>query len=202
MAAASSVSAAHTAAPPSQRRPLLVGSPQYGEALAAQRANLERFVHSHPDLFSKMRYQPWTTDRQLNAGKRVDVRRSTLVPGIRGVYLKETLQTKRSVSKRSTSVCAAANSLAISTYLSFLLSWRCRQSVFLVTYPGVLMTEELLDLFNQQFYCPTALRLPSLDYVSESGQLVEISIVGDPLAPGCIINDGAYSGQKSQSRAH
>lgn len=60
------------------------------------------------------------------------------------------------------------------------------------------MTEELLDLFNLQFYCPTALRLPSLDY-SVGDRRVQISIVGDPIAPGSIINDGVPSGFDSQS---
>jgi len=92
-AASSSSSSAHTAAPQSQRRPLLVGSPLYGESLTAQRANLERFVESHTDEFNEMRYLPWTVVR--NAGKPVDVRRSTVAPGIRGVYLKQPLQTKR-----------------------------------------------------------------------------------------------------------
>ena len=38
--------------------------------------------------------------------------------------------------------------------------------------------------------CPTALRLPSLDYKDERGDDVEMLVIGDPTQPGAIINDG------------
>lgn len=100
MASASSSSASAGAAVPlSQRRSLLIGSPLYGESLVAQRTNLERFVESHKAEFNDMRYLPWTVVR--NESKPIEVRRSTVAPGIRGVYLKQPLQTKRSDTVRA-----------------------------------------------------------------------------------------------------
>ena len=37
-------------------------------------------------------------------------------------------------------------------------------SLVLCSYPGVLMSEELLDKFNGLWHCPTVLRLQQLDY--------------------------------------
>lgn len=62
------------------------------------------------------------------------------------------------------------------------------------------MTSPLLEQFNQMYYCPTALRLPSLDYKDERGDDVEMLIIGDPTQPGAIINDGEPCGALSEFR--
>jgi len=61
------------------------------------------------------------------------------------------------------------------------------------------MPEHLFDLFSALYYCPTALRLPSLDYKDKQGQTVKMSVVGDPTTHGPMINDGTPSGKPSQS---
>lgn len=74
----------------------------------------------------------------------------------------------------------------------------CSVAVPLLCYPGLLVTSQLLELFNQNYHCPTALRLPSLDYENEQGEQVEMLIIGDPTQPGAIINDGGPCGARSQ----
>jgi hypothetical protein len=67
----------------------------------------------------------------------------------------------------------------------------------LLLYPGLLVTAALLDVFNRDYYCPTALRLPSLDYVDDAGKKIKMFLIGDPVEPGPIINDGGRSGRQS-----
>lgn len=67
------------------------------------------------------------------------------------------------------------------------------RSVFLQYYPGLLVSTELLTRFEQRYYCPTALRLPSLDYIHNSN-CVKMWIIGDPTSAGAIVNDGVRSG--------
>jgi hypothetical protein len=50
------------------------------------------------------------------------------------------------------------------------------------------------------YYCPTALRLPSLDYKDERGDVVEMLVIGDPTQPGAIINDGGPCDEPSECR--
>jgi hypothetical protein len=69
----------------------------------------------------------------------------------------------------------------------------------LLCYRGLLVTEALLNTFAEQYYCPTALRLSSLDYKDAAGGAVEMSIIGDPQQPGAVINDGRYARVQSLS---
>jgi hypothetical protein len=66
------------------------------------------------------------------------------------------------------------------------------------TYKGVLVSEELLTLFNQQYHCPTAVRIHSLDYKDPAGRPVSMLLIGDPNHAASIINDGVGR-KKSQS---
>lgn len=73
--------------------------------------------------------------------------------------------------------------------------------MFLTHYPGVLMSEEAFQLFHTFYHCPTALRVPQLDYTEHDGRRVEITLVGDPTALGPMINDGTPAGRPSQLTA-
>ena len=78
-----------------------------------------------------------------------------------------------------------------------------RRSVPVLYYPGLLVTAPLLERFNAEYYCPTALRLPSLDYKpSGSSHPVEMMIIGDPTSPGAIINDDTPCNVPSQCPSH
>jgi hypothetical protein len=59
----------------------------------------------------------------------------------------------------------------------------------LVYYPGLLVTEELFVKFQSKYHCPTALELPALSGTDK------MLVLGDPTAPGAIINDGVRSGR-------
>jgi hypothetical protein len=77
---------------------------------------------------------------------------------------------------------------------------------FVCNYPGALMWEELHETFDKQSHCPTAVRVPVLDYLVDAqtagtlglskketkqkdGQfLVRVMLVGDPCAVGPLIN--------------
>ena len=77
-------------------------------------------------------------------------------------------------------------------------------SDFVCNYPGALMWEELHALFSEWAYCPTAVRVPVLDYLvdadtaevlgldeetKEGDQFrVRVLLVGDPCAVGPLIN--------------
>jgi hypothetical protein len=78
------------------------------------------------------------------------------------------------------------------------------KSSFVCNYPGALMWEELHEEFNKFAHCPTAVRVPVLDYLvdantakalslandaQEGGRfLVRVVLVGDPCAVGPLIN--------------
>jgi hypothetical protein len=66
-------------------------------------------------------------------------------------------------------------------------------------YQGLLVSEQLLHRFSAQYHCPTALRLPQLDYEDSRGRAVQMLIIGDPALPAAIINDGPVSQQPGQS---
>lgn len=72
----------------------------------------------------------------------------------------------------------------------------------LFLYPGVLMTEELYNRFSQQYYCPTALEVPALNYkVNRDGfeTKVEMLVVADPTSIGALLNDCSISGRIGKS---
>jgi len=47
------------------------------------------------------------------------------------------------------------------------------------------MSVEMHEEFNALYHCPTAVRLPQLDY-----NAVQMVLIGDPRMPGCLVNDG------------
>jgi hypothetical protein len=94
------------------------------------------------------------------------------------------------------SVCAA-----LATRPTRVLTLSCRHCKPVLYYPGLLVTAPLLEKFNEQYYCPTALRLPSLDYKAGNGPRVEMLIIGDPTSPGAIVNDGTPCNVPSQLAA-
>jgi len=62
------------------------------------------------------------------------------------------------------------------------------------------MSHNLLETFHALFHCPTAVRVPTLDYEDSDGTKVQMQLVGLPTAPGVIINDGTHNLDISQSR--
>jgi hypothetical protein len=152
-----------------QRRALLAGLPDRGEALKRQRANLDQFVSDNAAAFDAMIYEPWTRlPSEAGPSKhRFDVRAST-VPGLRGVYLCDPLPA-------------------------------CSREVLLLFYPGLLVTTEMYESFFEQYYCPTGLALPALRYTNTANEVVDIVIIGDPTSPGALVNDGCYGRSDGQS---
>lgn len=161
--------------------------------LARQRANLLRFIEQRQEEFSQQLYTPWTVDGQSGQAQApVEVRASSLLPGLQGVFLRS-----QQLGQAEAGTAAAPSSL-------------------LISYPGVLMTESLHQAFAASFHCPTALSVPMLDYYQsskqlrtrvvgaqqarsdEAGPLVKMVLVGDPTQPGPIINDGPRSGRPGQ----
>jgi hypothetical protein len=69
-------------------------------------------------------------------------------------------------------------------------------------YEGLLVSEELLEQFHAKYHCPTALRLPQLDYVDADGKAVQMTIIGDPTCPAAVINDGPISQRNGQAQHH
>jgi hypothetical protein len=225
---------------------LLDGNPSHTGCLQRQRDNLVRFVEDNKAEFDKLPYEPWTRGRvplsksrggQLNI--HVDVRPSLLVPGLLGGYLREPIAAASSsveqqlLWQHTGSVLEIMCRSLVWCLSKFCLVLRCCRPLVLTDYPGVLMSEPLMDAFTKLYHCPTALRLEQLDYrigervpngysefAAETGtvnpraasrvrrdagrlvpaaEVVEISLVGDPTAPGAIINDGLYSGRQRQS---
>lgn len=60
---------------------------------------------------------------------------------------------------------------------------------FVDSYRGYLLPASIADELDAQLYIPTAVAVPVLDYVSESGP-VQMVLVGDPSCPAVQINDG------------
>ena len=80
-------------------RALLQGAPSPLAALAAQRANLERFLLARADAFAALRYIPWTTP-PLQPAPGTTMRASTLSAAHLGVYPSEQ---RRSAAPTTTS---------------------------------------------------------------------------------------------------
>jgi len=76
------------AQPRAEARPLLAGLPDRGQALERQRDNLMEFVRNNQQAFDAMPYEPWTKVPSTPGPKQLefDVRASTVVPGLRGVF--------------------------------------------------------------------------------------------------------------------
>lgn len=157
--------------------PLLAHLPPRGEALSAQRVNLVRFVEEEAEAFASLPYLPWTEKFSELDAPPVVVLPAQVALGLHGVFLTRPLLTN------------------------------ARPKV-LMYYPGVLMTESLFSRFHARFHCPTALRVPALDFfkhdigsaAGHSRRKECITLVGDPIAPGAIVNDGAYATTPKQAR--
>ena len=146
-------------------RLLLAGVPSREEALKAQRHNLERFVQEHAAAFEALNFHPWTRTHS-RFGVKVAISASTL------------------------SGCAGLRGVLLNEEVV-----TGSREKPLLNYPGLLLTQPLLQAFNALYYCPTALDLPSLQSCFNSGL---ITIVGDPTAAAAIINDGRRSGKERQ----
>jgi hypothetical protein len=59
-------------------------------------------------------------------------------------------------------------------------------------YGGAVMSNEMHDRFDAKYYCPTAVRCTTLDYL-KAGKTIETTILGDPTRAACIINDALGS---------
>lgn len=85
----------------------------------------------------------------------------------------------------------------------------------MLTYPGVLMWEELLEEFADRYHCPTAVRIEVLDYVetdaikagkmglklqTSEGWKVQMVIVGDPTRGGALVNSPFKTGAKANCK--
>jgi hypothetical protein len=190
-------------------RSLLVDHPSRLQCLHRQRDNLAKFLEERQAHFSKLRYWPWTRDRQRHSkiACKVEVRPSNLVPTILGVYPKH----KFSTAKKSDSIARmpqARHVICVASDLIRALIWRVAAAVdlvasrkrFLLYYQGLLVSEKLLNKFVKHYHCPTALRLPQLDYRNSAGHKVKMFIIGDPTRPAAIVNDGPISGHPRQSQ--
>ena len=152
-------------------RPLLHGAPHRGDALLLQKRNLLRFVQTHAAEFEALPYHPWTSECRSEGEAGVVVGPSSL-PGCEGLRGVKLLH-------------------AITTGA---------QVKMLLHYPGLILTEELYQLFQEEYHCPTALELPALTWTNPSSQMVHrFLILGDPTQPGAIVNDGPWSGVEGQS---
>ena len=143
--------------------------PNRDQALQAQAANLHIFVQDNAAAYAAFPFFPWTrTTHKLGVATRTTLSTLPGCAGLRGVVLQKAVQTGD-------------------------------KELPLVYYPGLLMTEAMFTQFSAQYYCPTGLELPALAYVDEqTQQRHKVIIVGDPTAPGAIINDGVRSGKQGQ----
>jgi len=169
---------------------LLQGAPSLLQLLQRQRANLDTFLRANAAAFAALRYEPWTTP-PVQPAPGSTLRTSSLAPAHLGVYPTQPL--------RSAATATGQQLFAVRWSL-FSLSCRalfCAHSggQLVAYYPGLLMSSALLSLFTEQYYCPTALDLPSLNYTDErTGQLVQIVIIGDPSDPGPnLLDAGSHS---------
>jgi hypothetical protein len=83
-----------------QRYNLMQGAASHREGLAQQQANLYRFAADNRVDFQQLLYEPWQCGRaELSGGVQppplVQLRQSTLLPPLLGVFLAETLHTKQ-----------------------------------------------------------------------------------------------------------
>jgi len=158
-------------AAPRSARPLLVGLQSSEAALQAQRRNLDRFVQDHAAEYAAFPYRPWT-----QATRKLGVK-TTVGPS----------QLPGCVGLRGVKLAAAITT--------------GDRELQLLYYSGLLMSEQMYQQFHAEYYCPTALELPALAFLDNSGQRQNVLIVGDPTSHGAIINDGVHSGLEGQLRS-
>jgi len=70
----------------------------------------------------------------------------------------------------------------------------------LLHYVGVLMTQPLFTQFNQHYYCPTSVSMPELNFGLAGGVKEEVTLMGDPVEAGSMVNDGSYSNLQSTTQ--
>lgn len=155
--------------------PLLAHMPDRGEALRTQRANLLRFIEDNAAEFEAMPYEPWTVDPPRSKRKDLPVF-DVRASKIPGL---------RGVFPHE---------VVPPTKLERVLMY----------YSGLLFTSPLFEKFCTEYYCPTGLSLPALDYTSNDGAhqwTVQMLIIGDPTLPGALINDGCFGKSDGQKQA-
>ena len=69
-------------------------------------------------------------------------------------------------------------------------------------YPGAVFTVQQHELFAKQYYCPTAVRVPLLEYLDSKGKKVEFVILGNPSCDGPITNDARGTSKNGQRNEH
>jgi len=159
-------------------RPLLTRMPSRDEALKAQRANLVKFVQQHEQAFAVLPFHPWTiATRKYGVKHKIIPSSLPGCVGLQGVALESAVNPSSGGKKDS-------------------------ELKPLMYYPGLLVTEELFLLFAEAYHCPTALELPAMSDCSvwkkKRLEPQKMLIIGDPTAPGAIINDGKRSGKDGQ----
>jgi len=140
------------------------------QSLEAQRTNLHRFHRDNAELFASMPYEPWTLRSGFREA-RTHVAPS-LLPGADSIGLLEVFMDNDLPARNA--------------------------EQHLLMYPGLLMTETLHNLFATQYLCPTALGLPSLQYLDRAGVKQSMLVVGDPVSHGTIVNDGHKCNKEGQ----
>ena len=83
-------------------RALLAGLPSREQALQQQRRNLVQFVADNRDAFDAMPYEPWTREPASPTGAeglKFEVRASSNVPGLRGVFPRQPVRASSKVRR-------------------------------------------------------------------------------------------------------
>lgn len=143
-------------------RNLLEGMPDHNALLRAQQLNLRRFVQEHADEFARMPYEPFTVEPPtLPLRTECRIAPATYVPGLLGVFLKETVRTK---ARRKPLLYYQGLLVTEPLLKQFQEEYHCPTAL------GV----PALDYVDES-----------------SGKLMPVSIIGDPTQPAAIVNDGA-----------
>lgn len=148
-------------------RPLSIGLPSRERALEEQKANLFRFVQENTAAYAALPWEPFTSiNPRLKFGVATAVVASTL------------------------SGCVGLRGVALREPLI-----TRDEEEPIAYYPGLLVTDQLHELFAEQYYCPTSLELKALKW-KEPGdnQARPMLIIGDPTSHAALINDGVRSG--------
>ena len=185
------------------RRNLFVRLPPRGELLQAQYATLVAFhnmrltdkvISSH---WSRLIYSPW------------------IVPA--GSLLLVPLRVREGESTISSSL------LGVFSVEGVDLVQTAAQARALLHYSGLIMTEDLLNMFEDRFFCPTGVDAGTLDYSVKAEEkfwanrtmpsaptqseitsktFTHIVIVADPRQSSALINDGPMSGISRTAHQH
>lgn len=151
--------------------PLFEGLPARDVALQRQKANLVQFHNDNAAAFAAMPYEPWTVVPPNAGFDGLKFEQRPAEPPLRGLRGVFPLQ---SVPARS----------------------KPRRLLF---YPGLLIPAPLYEVFSAQYFCPTGLNLPALEYRTASGAKVPVLILGDPTSLGAMVNDGRFGREEGQN---